>query len=101
MYFENFIQVEFKITKQDRHICRSTIARDAIDYSDSYVDSIIVPDKELWEKLSEIKQIPLNAYNDNQWMQEQVAYSFNKQKYEAGYVFTTNDELKKFIEENF
>lgn len=73
----------------------------AIDYLDSCVDSIIAPDKELWEKLSEIKHVPLNAYNDIQWMQEQVAYAFDKQKYEAGYVFTTNEELKKFIEENF
>ena len=39
MNFENFIQVEFKTSKQDRHICRSAIAKGAIDYSDSLVSS--------------------------------------------------------------
>lgn len=72
-----------------------------VDYLDSCVDKIIVPNKTLWRHLSEIKQVPLDSRNDTQWMQEQVAYLFDRQKYEAGYVFTTNEELKKFIEENF
>lgn len=67
-------------------------------YSDA---EVFFPDIELYKKLSEMNGRSLNEVSDKMWMREQVAYCFDKQKYEAGFVFTSDTELKKFIFENF
>ena len=64
-------------------------------------DKIMVPNHELWAKLSQIKNRSFNEMSENAWLREQIAYLFDSQKYEAGYVFTSSQELKNFIDENF
>ena len=69
-----------------------------IDPFANNAEQVIVPDDELAIKLG----WPLEDYRKDKWRREQVAYLFNPEAYQSGYVFTSADAVKKFVKsENF
>ena len=59
---------------------------------------VVRRDEEMYKMLEDIKGRKLNEYE--RW-REQIVYLLDKEKYEAGYVFTTTKEAENFLKENF
>ena len=64
---------------------------------DNYNASYFIPDMELRDEL--IKQGKIGKIFGHKWMNEQVAYMYNPEKYMKGEIFTTFDSIKKFVHE--
>lgn len=62
-----------------------------------FEDQIILPDEELAKTMG--WPIELDYYLINKWRREQVAYLFDKDAYQSGYIFTSPEAVKKFVRE--
>ena len=60
-----------------------------------FEDKIITPDDELAMEMG----WPLDEIKENKWRREQVAYLFDPEAYQNGYIFTSPKTLKEFVKE--
>jgi len=62
---------------------------------------LFIPCIPLYKKLADYRNRAINEMSEERWMLEQIAYTYDKQNYMAGYIFTDKYQLKKFWYENF
>lgn len=64
----------------------------------NYNTMYFIPDQKLQEELIGKGRLPHKLFG-SKWMNEQVAYIYDSEKYMKGEIFTSYDALKKFIKE--
>lgn len=64
----------------------------------NYNNAWMIPDYELCKSLVDEGRLERRVFG-NKWMNEQVAYVFDKDKYMKGEIFTSYEQLKKFVHE--
>lgn len=70
------------------------------DSKDNYNTSYFVPDYILQDELIAQGRIKSRMFGDK-WLREQVAYTFDSEKYLNGEIFTTFDQIKEFVHANY